>query len=178
MKSKLELRISLSPKTTPSPKTNGSGSKKLEPKLTPRPQAKLTRKNSTNSATPSWSTSNSAKQWKKKSPHKSLMPNSIPKDQKEMENWPISDGKTILTTTSPLTGFNMENQLNIDILLSHQVGSTIRQPQLDTNGTLEPVTPMLKGKSWLESQQRPRTKFMKLKVKHVIVFTSLLLLHP
>jgi len=51
MKSRLDLRNLLNPKTTPSPIKNGNGSRKLERELTIRLQVKLTRKNSINSPT-------------------------------------------------------------------------------------------------------------------------------
>jgi hypothetical protein len=60
MRSKLDLRNLPNPKTTSSPLMNGNGSRQPEQKLTPRPQVKLTRKNSTDSPTPSSDTSTSA----------------------------------------------------------------------------------------------------------------------
>jgi hypothetical protein len=60
MRSRQDLRSSLNPKTTSSLKKNGNGLRRPAQELTKRPQVKLTRKNSSDSPTPSSDTSISA----------------------------------------------------------------------------------------------------------------------
>jgi len=105
-----------------------------------------------------------------------MIATSITQDLLETNHQPTSNGSTNQTTSSPLTGL-ITMDIKDSILLLLLKGTSSSKSTLIPNGSSDLVMEMLPGKSWLELQEKPKKKFMKLKVDNAIVPT-LWMVHP